>query len=72
MCNVEQGSIEYGGQGSLGFAYGPNITEPLPTLGPIVARADDLDGFYALGSSVCDSHFKTHELAVITVSRKAG
>ena len=70
MCDVEQGSIEYGGHRNLGFAYGPDITEPLPTHGPVVARADDLSAFYAFGSRVCDSHFKSHELAVITVSRK--
>ena len=70
MCDAGAGVVVYNGYQQLGFGYGPDVTEPLMTHGPIVARADDLDAFFRLGSRVCDSHFVTHKLAVVTVSRK--
>jgi hypothetical protein len=70
MCDAGPGVIVYGGFQQLGFGYGPDVTEPLMTHGPIVARADDNDALYQLGSRVADSHFKTHELAVVVVSRE--
>ena len=69
MCEVSPGSIVYQGHRSLGFGYGPDVTEPLPTQGPIVARADNLDAFYRAGRHVCDSHFRTHQLVTVTVGR---
>jgi hypothetical protein len=70
MCDAGPGVIVYGGYQQLGFGYGSDVTEPLMTHGPIVARADDLDAFYQLGTRVGDSHFVTHKLAVVTVSRE--
>jgi hypothetical protein len=70
MCDAGPGVVCYGGYQQLGFGYGSDVTEPLMTHGPIVARADDLDAFHRLGTSVGDSHFVTHKLAVVTVSRE--
>jgi hypothetical protein len=70
MCDAGPGVIVYGGYQQLGFGYGSDVTEPLMTHGPIVARADDNDALYQLGSRVGDSHFITHQLAVVTVSRE--
>ena len=70
MCDIEPGAVVYNGHQSLGMGYGPDVTEPLLTHGPVVARADDLDAFYRIGSHVCDSHFRTHELVTVTVSRE--
>jgi hypothetical protein len=70
MSSLIQGSIVYVGHRSLGFAYGPDITEPLPTTGPVIAAATDLDAFYRAGRHVCDSHFRTHQLITLTISRK--
>lgn len=69
MSKIEQGSIVYGGHRSLGFCYGPDVTEPLPTHGPVVAKVSDLESFYRAGSHVCDSHFKTHQAVTVTASR---
>lgn len=71
MSSLIQGSITYVGNRSLGFAYGPDITEPLPTTGPVIATATDLDGFYRAGDYVCDSHFVTHKLVTLTITRKS-
>ena len=70
MCELNPGSIVYQGYRSLGFGYGPDITEPLPTQGPVVAIADDQEALYRAGRHVCDSHFRTHELVKITVARE--
>jgi hypothetical protein len=69
MSSLIQGSIVYVGHRALGFAYGPDITEPLPTTGPVIAAAADLDVFYRAGRHVCDSHFRTHELVTLTIAR---
>jgi hypothetical protein len=69
MCELKPGSIVYQGHRSVGFGYGPDITEPLPTQGPLVATADDLEAFYRAGRHVCDSHFRTHELVTVTIGR---
>lgn len=71
MSSLIQGSIVYVGNRSLGFAYGPDITEPLPTTGPVIAAATDLDVFYRAGLHVCDSHFVTHQLVTLTITRKS-
>lgn len=71
MSRIEPGSIVYEGFRYLGFAYGPDVTEPLPTKGAVVARVTDLDALYRAGQHVCDSHFKTHELVTVTVRRAA-
>lgn len=68
MCDVEVGSIIYSG-GVLTFAYGRDVTEPLPCFGPVVARATDLDAFYDAGRHVWDSHYGTHELVTLTAKR---
>ena len=70
MCDIAPGAVVYNGHQSLGMGYGPDVSEPLLTQGPVVARADDLDAFYRIGSHVCDSHFRTHELVTVTVSRE--
>jgi hypothetical protein len=70
MCDIAPGAVVYSGHQQFGMGYGPDVTEPLLTHGPVVARADDPDAFYRLGSHVCDSHFKTHELVNVTVSRE--
>ena len=72
MCDIEPGAIVYNGHHQLGFGYGPDVTEPLPTHGPVVARVDDRDAYYRAGQHVCDSHFRTHELVTVTVSREEG
>ncbi len=69
MCELNPGSIVYQGHRSLGFGYGPDVTEPLPTQGPVVAKADDLETFYQAGRHVCNSHFRTHELVTVTIGR---
>jgi hypothetical protein len=70
MSQLPPGCVIYQGYRSLGFGYGPDISEPLPTQGPIVAAADNLDAFYQAGRHVCDSHFRTHELVTMDVTRK--
>jgi hypothetical protein len=70
MCDIDPGAVVYSGHQQYGLGYGPDVTEPLLTHGPVVARADDLDAFHRIGSHVCDSHFKTHELVTVTVSRE--
>jgi len=68
MCEAEAGSIIYSG-GVLTFAYGDDVTEPLPCFGPVVARANDPEAFYRAGRHVWDSHYSTHELVTITAKR---
>jgi hypothetical protein len=70
MCDVGPGVVVYNGHHQLGLGYGPDVTEPLRTHGPVVAHADDLDAYYRAGSHVCDSHFVTHKLVTVTVSRE--
>lgn len=70
MCDIEPGAVVYNGHRQLGFGYGPDVTEPLPTHGPVVARVDDTEAYYRAGLHVCDSHFRTHELVTVTVSRE--
>lgn len=70
MCDIEPGAIVYSGHRQLGFGYGPDVTEPLPTHGPVVARVDDPEAFYRAGRHVCESHFDTHQLVTVTVSRE--
>lgn len=69
MCDIEAGAVVYAGFRALGFGYGPDVTEPLFTRGPVVAWADDRSLFYRAGRHVCDSHFRTHRLVPLTVSR---
>lgn len=69
MTQIEPGSIVYAGYRYVGFAYGPDVTEPLTTTGPVVARVDDLSTLYRAGQHVCDSHFKTHKLVTLTIRR---
>lgn len=70
MCDVEQGSIVYAGSKIFSFAYGPDVTEPLPARGPVVARANDLDTFYRAGLRVWDAQYRTHKLVLITARRQ--
>jgi hypothetical protein len=70
MCDIAPGAVVYNGHRQLGFGYGPDVTEPLPTHGPVVARVDDTGAYYRAGLHVCDSHFRTHKLVTVTVSRE--
>lgn len=69
MCDVPQGSLIYSG-GVLTFAYGPDVTEPLPCFGPVVGMATDLDTYYRAGRHVWESHCGTHQLVTVTVGRE--
>jgi hypothetical protein len=56
----------------MSFAYGDDITEPLPAKGPIFAKvaASDLDKFYRAGLHVWDAQYRTHKLVIITATRE--
>jgi hypothetical protein len=70
MCDVPQGSIVYSGNKVFSFAYGPDVTEPLPARGPVVARANDLDAFYKAGLHIWEAQYRTHKLVIVTARRE--
>lgn len=72
MCDVEPGSIVYSGTRIFSFAYGPDVTEPLPARGPVVARANDMNTFYQAGLHVWNAQYRTHKLIIITARRQEG
>lgn len=71
LCNLEPGSICYAGAEEMSFAYGSDITEPLPDKGPVTARIeeDDLASFYEAGMHVWESQYRHHRLVVVTAER---
>jgi hypothetical protein len=69
MCDVPTGSIMYSGKRVLSFAYGPDVTEPLPCTGPVVAHVRNPELMFKAGRRVWDSHYRTHELVTLTVKR---
>ena len=69
MCDVDVGSILYPGSGTFSYCYGPDVTEPLPARGPVVARAVDPDEFYRAGLHTWNAQYRTHELVTVTASR---
>lgn len=71
MCDVEPGSVVYSGSKTLSFAYGPEVTEPLPCKGPVVARAVDGDAMWRAGRHVYRSHFGAHQLVTV-IARRGG
>jgi hypothetical protein len=69
LSDIPGGSIIYSGTRVFGFAYGPDISEPLPAKGPVVASADDIDAFYRAGRHVWNSYM-THEPVFVTATRR--
>jgi hypothetical protein len=71
LCELPAGSICYAGARELSFAYGEDITEPLPAKGPIFARVAEnkRELFYRAGLHVWNAQYRTHQLVVITASR---
>lgn len=74
LCQLDPGMIAYPGGHSLRFAYGPDITEPLASSGPVVAKVDKecLDDLMKCGMSIWNAQYMTHRLATIIVRRKEG
>mgnify|MGYP001209219731 CR=1 FL=1 len=74
LCNLEPGSLCYAGAEEMSFAYGPDITEPLPDKGPVTARVDkaDLQAFYDAGMHVWENQYRHHKLVVVTLERAKG
>jgi len=72
LCQLDPGMIVYGGGHSIKVAYGPDITEPLPAPGPVVAKVDKeyLDDFLQGGLSVWNAQYVTHQLTTMTIRRK--
>jgi hypothetical protein len=70
MCDIEQGSIVYFGAKAFAFAYGPDVSEPLPARGPVVARATNLDQLYQAGLHVWEAQYRTHKIVIITARRQ--
>ena len=72
LCELAPGSICYAGAKEMSFAYGDDITEPLPAKGPIFAQVveADLDTFYKAGLHVWEAQYRTHQLVVITATRE--
>ncbi len=73
LCELAPGSICYAGAREMSFAYGEEITEPLPAKGPVFARvaADHLDSFYKAGLHVWNAQYRTHKLVTIMATRGA-
>lgn len=71
LCRLKPGSICYGGAEELSFAYGPDITEPLPDKGPVTAMVDkaSLKDFYEAGMHIWTSQTRKHEPVNVTISR---
>jgi hypothetical protein len=71
LCQLEPGSICYAGAREMSFAYGEDITEPLPAKGPVVAKvaSQDLETFYRAGLHVWNAQYRTHRLVLITARR---
>ena len=71
ICQLKPGTICYGGAEEMSFAYGPDITEPLPDKGPITAVVDEdcLKDFYDVGKHVWNAQSHTHKLVTVTASR---
>jgi hypothetical protein len=72
MCDLVAGEIVYSGAKVFSYAYGPDITEPLATRGPVAARADDLDEFFKAGRHVWEAQYRTHQLVIVTARRIGG
>jgi hypothetical protein len=55
----------------MSFAYGSDITEPLPEKGPVTAMVDPncIKDFYAAGLHVWESQSRKHKLVTVTASR---
>lgn len=72
LCDLAPGSVCYAGGRQLSFAYGDDISEPLPAKGPVFARVPEahLDAFYKAGRHVWNAQYRTHELVIITASRE--
>jgi hypothetical protein len=72
LCRLAPGSLCYAGAEEMSFAYGPDITEPLPDKGPVTAKVDQpyLGDFYQAGMHVWESQYRSHQLVVVTVERR--
>lgn len=68
MCDFEPGMILYAGAKGFSYCYGPDVTEPLPARGPIIAMAQDLELFYQAGLHVWDAQYRTHKLITVTAT----
>lgn len=73
LSQLDAGDILYPGGKDLSFAYGPDITEPLMSRGPVVAKVipEHLEDFFKAGRLVWDATSSTHKLMTITVTWKA-
>ena len=74
LTRLAPGSLCYAGAEEMSFAYGPDITEPLPDKGPVTAKVDasDLDDFYKAGMHVWESQYRLHRLVTVTVAKVEG
>lgn len=72
LSRLEPGDVLYPGGRDMSFAYGLDITEPLMSRGPVVARVRKamLKEFFEIGRSVWNAQLHTHRLVTITVSWK--
>ena len=71
LCELAPGSICYAGAREMSFAYGEDITEPLPAKGPVFARvpSQQLEKFYNAGLHVWNAQYRTHKLVTIIATR---
>ena len=71
LCELEPGSICFAGAREMSFAYGPDITEPLPAKGPVFARVpkEELSRFYRAGLHLWEAQYRTHKLVTIMATR---
>jgi hypothetical protein len=74
LCQLDPGMIVYAGGYSLKVAYGHDITEPLASSGPVVAKVDKegLGDLMKAGLGVWNAQYMTHQLVTMTVRRKEG
>ncbi len=72
LSQLDPGMLVYPGGNSLKVAYGPHITEPLASPGPVIAKVDkeDLGDLMKAGLGVWNAQYMTHQLVTMTVRRK--
>lgn len=71
LCQLKPGSICYAGAEEMSFAYGRDISEPLPDKGPVTAMVDaaSMKDFYDAGMHVWHSQTRKHQLVTVTANR---
>lgn len=71
LCNREAGDIGFTGL-DFWVNYGPNVTEPMPGSGAIVAKVDPecMDDFFKAGKLVWNNQKSVHKALRMVVERK--